>query len=209
MGMPAVKDLSHYQANDGSIIQKPQLELVTNSGHVFGARSENVIEFAHPDLGDLLRYALLRSAMDFTVYDGGRTLAQQREHVRNGKSDTLNSRHRIDDYRLHYAVDLVPYIDGAINWNPQYYLPVMRAIFHAANVLGVPVNWGGWWTGTSFGRDMPHVALDTRLYPHHGPVSTYRARHRAGHRWEADVKTGKYTHTTFHGGHPAELAAAA
>lgn len=204
MTSPAALDLATFTGNDGRVIYKPNLKLVENSGFKFGSRSKRVVEHAHPDLRDVLTLGLIKSVMDFAVYDGGRTEAEQAEHVRSGASDTMNSRHRIDPInRIHFAVDLVPWINDDVSWNPEHYLPVMRALFYASAQLGVPLDWGGWWKGTSFGRDMPHVALHKKFYAPRTPVSTFRARHRAGHKWVTSPKTGRYVKTKFHGGHPA------
>ena len=172
--------------------------IVEDSGFVWGKRSKQTLVGSHPDLEDVLTLALKKTVVDMAAYDGGRNEAEQREHVRNGKSDTMNSSHRYDSNKIFYACDIVPWINGTTSWKPEDYHRLMRSVFYAGHKLCVPLDWGGWWTGTSFGPDMPHVGLDKRFYPPGGAVSTYRSRHRAGYRWLVNVKTGKYESTKYY-----------
>jgi hypothetical protein len=121
-------------------------------------RSLTNLKGVHPDLIRVVVHALQTSTLDFTVIEGLRTLARQRELVKIGASRTLNSRH------LHgFAVDLLPINpetgQGAFDWN--LYHRLGPAVKRAAELEQVSVTWGGDWT--TF-KDGPHFELPHALY---------------------------------------------
>lgn len=59
----------------------------------FNARSEKNLIGVHPDLVRVMRLALRYSLVPFTVTEGLRSMARQRDLLREGKSQTLRSRH--------------------------------------------------------------------------------------------------------------------
>lgn len=111
----------------------------------------------HPDLVAVVHRAIQLTTVDFGITQGLRTIEQQREYVRNGKSRTMNSRHLTG-----HAVDVVAMIDGKVSWTASDYDPIARAFKAAANQLDVPIVWGGDWK--SF-RDCPHFELARSEYP--------------------------------------------
>jgi len=129
------------------------------------ARSLRNLTGIHPDLRRVMDRALQEAPFAFVVTEGLRTIERQRELVRVGASNILNSRHLTG-----HAVDLVPYVDidknGKVEveemyaW-PLYYklAPVIKA---AADKEDVAIVWGGSWR--SF-KDGPHWQLDRRVYP--------------------------------------------
>lgn len=123
----------------------------------FGARSEKRLEGVHPDLVKVVRRALQLSKNDLTIGEGVRTLAQQQEYVRTGKSTTMRSRHLTG-----HAVDIWPLVDGAVSWDWKYYYPLAECMKQAAKELNVPIEWGGDWT--TF-KDGPHFQLPWKEYP--------------------------------------------
>ena len=68
----------------------------------FTARSEENLRGVHPDLVRVIRLALRYSLVPFSVSEGLRSMARQREMVRAGSSQTLRSRHLTG-----HAVDVV------------------------------------------------------------------------------------------------------
>ncbi len=111
----------------------------------------------HPDLVAVVKRAIQRTAVDFTVVEGLRTLAQQREYVRKGASQTMASHHLPQAHGLGHAVDLAPLVGGAIPWNNWQAFADLAAVVKAcAGELGVPVEWGGDWK--SF-KDGPHFQI--------------------------------------------------
>lgn len=122
-----------------------------------GQRSLSRLEGVHPDLVRVVKRAAAMSDLDFTVLEGLRTIAKQREYVAKGASKTMNSRHLTG-----HAVDIAPMIDGEVRWDwPLYHklAPVFKA---AAAAEGVPITWGGDWR--TF-KDGPHWELPHGKYP--------------------------------------------
>ncbi|MCB5320382.1 M15 family metallopeptidase, partial [Yersinia massiliensis] len=111
----------------------------------------------HPDLVKVVRRALEITPIDFKVIEGCRTVERQRELVKDGASQTMNSRHLTG-----HAVDIVPLPDGKVSWEWKYFYPMADAMKQAATELGITVEWGGNWT--TF-KDGPHFQLPARQYP--------------------------------------------
>ncbi|MDA5536436.1 M15 family metallopeptidase [Yersinia mollaretii] len=128
-----------------------------NNKYIFGQASESNLIGVHPDLVKVVRRALELTPIDFKVIEGRRTLERQRELVKAGASQTLNSRHLTG-----HAVDIVPLPDGKISWEWKYFYPMVDAMKQAAAELGITVEWGGNWT--TF-KDGPHFQLPARQYP--------------------------------------------
>lgn len=128
-----------------------------NNKYIFGQASESNLIGVHPDLVKVVRRALELTPIDFKVIEGRRTLERQRELVKAGASQTLNSRHLTG-----HAVDIVPLPDGKVSWEWKYFYPMADAMKQAAAELGITVEWGGNWT--TF-KDGPHFQLPARQYP--------------------------------------------
>nr|WP_232799020.1 M15 family metallopeptidase [Providencia rettgeri] len=112
----------------------------------------------HPDLVKVTRRALELTDIDFMVIEGKRTEARQRQLVKNGASQTMNSRHLTG-----HAVDCAPLVNREIPWSDwSKFKLVSDAMLQAAKELGVDVEWGGNWT--SF-KDGPHFQLSRKSYP--------------------------------------------
>lgn len=100
-------------------------------------RSLRHLEGVHPDLVAIVKRAIEITGQDFAVTDGVRTVEEQRELVRRGKSQTMASRHLTG-----HAVDLVPW---PVDWNWHKFYPIADAMIKAARELDVPLRWGGNW----------------------------------------------------------------
>lgn len=113
----------------------------------------------HPRLTDVVQRAIKLSVVDFGVHDGLRTEAEQREYVRKGVSQTMNSMHRKQADGFGHAVDLVPYINGKLRWEwgPIYQIAaaVRQAVIehNLANpdLKAFRLRWGGCW------KDITHI----------------------------------------------------
>ncbi|MDQ1761733.1 M15 family metallopeptidase [Achromobacter aegrifaciens] len=120
-------------------------------------RSLSRLVGVHPDLAAIVKLAIQRTPMDFTVVEGVRTLARQRENVAKGASQTLASYHLPQADGLSHAVDLAPLIAGAIPWNNwQAFAALAQVVKACAAELGVPVEWGGDWKTL---KDGPHFQI--------------------------------------------------
>lgn len=120
-------------------------------------RSLANLEGVHPDLVRVVKRAMELSEVDFAVVEGLRTQARQKQLVKAGASQTMDSRHLTG-----HAVDLAPYIGGQIRWDWPPFYKIADAMQAAAKELGVSLNWGGDWTTL---KDGPHWQLDRREYP--------------------------------------------
>lgn len=110
-----------------------------------GAKSRAELQGVHPSLVAVVERAIELTEQDFSVHDGLRTEAEQREYVRRGVSKTMNSMHRVQPDGFGHAVDLVPWIGGRLRWEWRPIFAVMSAVHVAAADLGVPLVWGGVW----------------------------------------------------------------
>jgi len=124
---------------------------------VLGARSLARLKDVHPDLVKVVKRAIKITDTDFTVLEGVRTLAKQREYVAAGASKTMNSRHLTG-----HAVDLGALVNGKVRWDWPLYHKIAKAMKQAAKELGIPIVWGGDWR--SF-KDGPHFELPWASYP--------------------------------------------
>lgn len=112
---------------------------------VLGSGSRATLVGVHPSLVRVVERAIHITTQDFSVHEGVRSLEMQREYVRKGVSQTLNSKHLKQPDGFGHAVDLVPFVAGSkrFEWPPIY--PIAVAMRQAAEAEGVPLRWGGCW----------------------------------------------------------------
>jgi peptidoglycan L-alanyl-D-glutamate endopeptidase CwlK len=131
---------------------------------VLGRRSKQRLRGVHPDLVAVVERAITLTPVDFTVLEGLRDEARQRELVAAGASRTMRSRHLTG-----HAVDLGAWVGGQVSWDWPLYHHIARAMFDAADNLGVAMRWGGNW-GERYTKqladfaDGPHYELARRVY---------------------------------------------
>ena len=130
-----------------------QRTITTVTTFRFGKRSEQRLSGLHPDLIKVVRRALQVATRDFTVLEGLRTEARQRQLVADGASQTMNSRHLTG-----HAVDIAPLDDGEPTWQWQYYFGLASAVQQAAQELDIPIRWGGCWDRRLNGLGDPEAA---------------------------------------------------
>lgn len=106
----------------------------------FSKKSINNLIGVHPDLVKVVERAIQISDCDFSVFEGMRSTARQRELVASGASTTMNSRHLTG-----HAVDLVGYVGGSIRWETSLSYKIATAMQKASKELGVKIVWGGVW----------------------------------------------------------------
>lgn len=126
-------------------------------GYSLGARSRARLVGVNPDLVKVLERAIQLTPVDFTVIEGIRSTARQKELVAQGASKTMRSRHITG-----HAVDIAPVIGDEIRWDWPLYKKLAPAMFQAAKEVGVPIEWGGSWI--TF-KDGPHWQLPWKKYP--------------------------------------------
>jgi len=124
---------------------------------VLGQRSLSRLEGVHPDLVRVVKKAAAMSSLDFTVLEGLRTLARQKQLKELGATKTMNSRHLTG-----HAVDLAPMVGGTVRWDWPLYHQLAVIVKDAAKAENVPITWGGDWR--TF-KDGPHWELPWKQYP--------------------------------------------
>lgn len=103
-------------------------------------KSLSKLEGVDPRLVKVIKRAIEVTEVDFTITEGLRTKATQALYVKQGKSQTMNSKHLEG-----LAVDLAAWVNGTINWNFDYYFKIADAVRKASIELGIQVKWGGAW----------------------------------------------------------------
>lgn len=146
----------------------------------FGTRSLEELNGVHEGVVECCHYAIKRSSVDFGVHDGLRTIEQQREYVRTGASQTLNSKHLVQPDGFGHAVDLVPYINGKLRWEEGPCLEVACAMVEASAHCRVELVWGGVWDRQADELGMIErgsLTVDSDLLRR--AIADYRARRKA------------------------------
>lgn len=137
-----------------------------------GQRSLARLDGVHPDMVRVIKRAaaMARPDEDFTVLEGVRTLARQKELYAQGRTKpgpivtwTLKSNHfRNAKTGFGHAVDLAPF---PIDWNATARFDALaNLIFRAASIEGVRIRWGADWDQDGNPRergesDSPHFEL--------------------------------------------------
>jgi peptidoglycan L-alanyl-D-glutamate endopeptidase CwlK len=109
-------------------------------------RSLDKLEGVHPDLVAVVKRAIQITDVDFGVTYGVRTLAEQEELYNSGRSQTMKSKHLIQDDGYSHAVDLVAYFGSNVSWELNVYDNICDAMAIAAEELEVPIKWGAAWS---------------------------------------------------------------
>ena len=108
-------------------------------------RSLSRLNGVHPDLVAVVKQAIKTTRVDFGVTQGLRTIKQQREYVRIGKSQIMTSKHLRQRDGYSHAVDVVAYIGSNISWELNLYDDIADAFADAGKKLGVSMRWGAAW----------------------------------------------------------------
>tara|TARA_R100001460_G_scaffold13143_1_gene29821 strand:- start:443 stop:913 length:471 start_codon:yes stop_codon:yes gene_type:complete len=126
------------------------------------ARSRSRLEGVHPDLSAVVHRAIELTKVDFGVTQGVRTLEQQEANVAAGKSQTMKSKHLIQDDGYSHAVDVVAYVGPDVSWELNVYDDICDAFAQAAREMEVPIKWGAAWSEGDI-RSYPGSAEDAMM----------------------------------------------
>lgn len=135
-----------------------------------GQRSRERLVGVHPNMVKVIERAAALSSQDFTILEGVRTPARQKELYAQGRTRpgkkvtwTLTSNHFINPKTGHgHAVDIAPW---PIDWNDTAkFDAVAKVMFQAAKELGIKIRWGADWDQDGKARergesDSPHFEL--------------------------------------------------
>ena len=109
-------------------------------------RSKKKLEGVHPDMVAVVVRAIELTKVDFGVTYGVRTVEEQEKLVASGRSQTMKSKHLIQDSGYSHAVDVVAYDGSNVIWELNVYDDICDAFKKAALDLGVAVKWGAAWS---------------------------------------------------------------
>ena len=155
--------------------------------HNLSSRSKANLVGVHPDLVRVVELALKKSEVDFMVVEGVRSRETMLAYYGKGRTaqeclakgvparyaqptakkvtwlnNPLMSNHRIMADGYGHAVDLLP---APYDWkNPKDFDKMAKAMFEAAEELGVSIRWGADWDADGKPRergetDSPHFEL--------------------------------------------------
>ena len=130
-------------------------------------RSMDRLEGVHPDMTAVVERAIQLTGIDFGVTQGVRTLDEQKAHVAAGRSQTMASKHLLQDDGFSHAVDVVAYVGSDVSWELNVYDDICDAFKEAAKEVGCSIKWGAAWSegdirtykGTSEDAMMAYVDL--------------------------------------------------
>ena len=130
-------------------------------------RSLDRLEGVHPDMTAVVERAIQLSKVDFGVTQGVRTLDEQKANVAAGRSQTMRSKHLLQQTGFSHAVDVVAYVGPDVSWELNLYDDICDAFKEAAKEVGCSIKWGAAWSegdirtylGTSEDAMMTYVDL--------------------------------------------------
>lgn len=124
-------------------------------GFKLGGHSRRELKGVRPDLVRVVKKAIIITKQDFTVHDGMRTKEEQREYVKRGVSQTMQSKHLVG-----HAVDLVPYINGKLRWELEACFEIALAMRQAAEEVNLVIRWGGSWQKLNGDTRAPELMVE-------------------------------------------------
>lgn len=126
------------------------------------ARDITRLRGVHPDLVKVLKRAAELFPQGFHVVQGIRTVAEQKQNMAKGASQTMRSRHLTG-----HAVDICAHdasgkgvLEGPAV--PALYASLNKVMKQAAVELNIPITWGGSWKTL---KDYGHWELSWASYP--------------------------------------------
>ena len=108
-------------------------------------RSLNKLEGVHPTMVDTVKRAIELSKVDFGVIYGVRSLAEQKKLYEAKRSQTMKSKHLVQEDGYSHAVDLMAYDGSDPSWDIVMYDDIADAMKEAAIETGAKICWGAAW----------------------------------------------------------------
>ena len=109
-------------------------------------RSMDRLEGVHPAMTGVVERAIQLTDIDFGVTQGVRTLDEQKANVAAGRSQTMASKHLLQDDGFSHAVDVVAYVGPDVSWELNVYDDICDAFKEAAKEVGCSIKWGAAWS---------------------------------------------------------------
>ena len=120
------------------------------------------LEGVHPDMTAVVERAIKLSKVDFGVTQGVRTLEEQKANVAAGRSQTMRSKHLLQDDGFSHAVDVVAYVGPDVSWELNLYDDICDAFKEAAKEVGCSIKWGAAWSEGDI-RTYPRTSEDAMM----------------------------------------------
>tara|TARA_X000001388_G_scaffold39198_1_gene27685 strand:+ start:512 stop:979 length:468 start_codon:yes stop_codon:yes gene_type:complete len=108
-------------------------------------KSYKRLEEVNPQLVETVEEAIKLSGVDFGVIYGVRTLAEQQKLYEAGRSQTMRSKHLLQDDDTSHAVDLMAYDGKNPSWELVMYDDIADAMQMASKKTGAVIRWGAAW----------------------------------------------------------------
>ena len=108
-------------------------------------RSLEKLEGVNPLLVDTVKRAIQLTKVDFGVIYGVRSLAEQKRLYEAKRSQTMKSKHLIQEDGTSHAVDLMAYDGSNPSWDIVMYDDIADAMKAAAKETGAKIRWGAAW----------------------------------------------------------------
>ena len=108
-------------------------------------RSLGKLEGVHPTMVDTVKRAIEVSKVDFGVIYGVRSLAEQKRLYEAKRSQTMKSKHLVQEDGYSHAVDLMAYDGSDPSWDIVMYDDIADAMKTAALETGAKICWGAAW----------------------------------------------------------------
>ncbi len=96
-------------------------------------------------LQDTVKEAIKLTKVDFGVIYGIRTLDEQKRLYEAKRSQTMNSKHLLQDDDTGHAVDLMAYDGSNPSWELVMYDDIADAMKEASKKTGAVLRWGAAW----------------------------------------------------------------
>jgi len=109
-------------------------------------RSLGKLEGVHPQLQEVVKKAIGYTNVDFGVTYGVRSLEEQERLYKSGRSQTMNSKHLLQNDGFCHAVDVVAYDGSDVVWEINVYDDICDAFKKAAIEVGLSIKWGAAWS---------------------------------------------------------------
>ena len=109
-------------------------------------RSLEKLEGVNPVLVETVKEAIKLSSVDFGVIYGVRSLEEQKKLYESKRSQTMKSKHLIQDDKTSHAVDLMAYDGSNPSWDIVMYDDIADAMKAAAKEVGCAIKWGAAWS---------------------------------------------------------------
>ena len=125
-------------------------------------RSMDKLEGVHPAMTGVVERAIQITDVDFGVTQGIRTLDEQKANVAAGRSQTMKSKHLLQEDGFSHAVDVVAYVGPNVSWELNLYDNIWDAFKQAAEETGAAIKWGAAWSEGDI-RSYPGSAEDAMM----------------------------------------------